>query len=293
MNKNIKVGTIQMTCSKSKKENQLKLKEYISEISQKGAELIVLQELHDSLYFCQTENVNQFDLAETIPGPATEFYSKIAKENKIVLVTSLFEKRAAGLYHNTAVVFEKDGSIAGKYRKMHIPDDPAYYEKFYFTPGDLGFLPIKTSLGNLGVLVCWDQWYPEAARLMALSGAEILIYPTAIGFEPSDSIEEKNRQLNAWKTIQKSHAVANGIPVISVNRSGTEASENESSKIEFWGNSFICGPQGEELYQATSNEEIKITEISLERSELVRRWWPFLRDRRIDEYGNLLKRFND
>lgn len=293
MNKNIKVGTIQMTCSNSKKENQLKLKEYISEISKKGAELIVLQELHDSLYFCQTENVNQFDLAETIPGPATEFYSNIAKENKIVLVTSLFEKRAAGLYHNTAVVFEKDGSIAGKYRKMHIPDDPAYYEKFYFTPGDLGFSPIKTSLGNLGVLVCWDQWYPEAARLMALSGAELLIYPTAIGFEPSDSIEEKNRQINAWKTIQKSHAVANGIPVISVNRSGTEESENESSKIEFWGNSFICGPQGEELYQATSNEEIKITEISLERSELVRRWWPFLRDRRIDEYGNLLKRFND
>ncbi len=293
MNKNIKVGTIQMTCSNSKKENQLKLKEYISEISKKGAELIVLQELHDSLYFCQTENVNQFDLAETIPGPATEFYSDIAKENKIVLITSLFEKRAAGLYHNTAVVFEKDGSIAGKYRKMHIPDDPAYYEKFYFTPGDLGFSPIKTSLGNLGVLVCWDQWYPEAARLMALSGAELLIYPTAIGFEPSDSIEEKNRQINAWKTIQKSHAVANGIPVIAVNRSGTEASENESSKIEFWGNSFICGPQGEELYQATSNEEIKITEISLERSELVRRWWPFLRDRRIDEYGNLLKRFND
>lgn len=282
-----------MTCSNSKKENQLKLKEYISEISKKGAELIVLQELHDSLYFCQTENVNQFDLAETIPGPATEFYSDIAKENKIVLITSLFEKRAAGLYHNTAVVFEKDGSIAGKYRKMHIPDDPAYYEKFYFTPGDLGFSPIKTSLGNLGVLVCWDQWYPEAARLMALSGAELLIYPTAIGFEPSDSIEEKNRQINAWKTIQKSHAVANGIPVIAVNRSGTEASENESSKIEFWGNSFICGPQGEELYQATSNEEIKITEISLERSELVRRWWPFLRDRRIDEYGNLLKRFND
>ena len=293
MNKNIKVGTIQMTCSNSKKENQLKLKEYISEISKKGAELIVLQELHDSLYFCQTENVNQFDLAETIPGPATEFYGNIAKENKIVLVTSLFEKRAAGLYHNTAVVFEKDGSIAGKYRKMHIPDDPAYYEKFYFTPGDLGFSPIKTSLGNLGVLVCWDQWYPEAARLMALSGAELLIYPTAIGFEPSDTIEEKNRQINAWKTIQKSHAVANGIPVISINRTGTEASENESSKIEFWGNSFICGPQGEELYQATSNEEIKITEISLERSELVRRWWPFLRDRRIDEYGNLLKRFND
>jgi len=293
MNKNIKVGTIQMTCSNSKKENQLKLKEYISEISKNGAELIVLQELHDSLYFCQTENVNQFDLAETIPGPATEFYGNIAKENKIVLVTSLFEKRAAGLYHNTAVVFEKDGSIAGKYRKMHIPDDPAYYEKFYFTPGDLGFSPIKTSLGNLGVLVCWDQWYPEAARLMALSGAELLIYPTAIGFEPSDTIEEKNRQINAWKTIQKSHAVANGIPVISINRTGTEASENESSKIEFWGNSFICGPQGEELYQATSNEEIKITEISLERSELVRRWWPFLRDRRIDEYGNLLKRFND
>ncbi len=293
MNKNIKVGTIQMTCSNSKKENQLKLKEYISEISKKGAELIVLQELHDSLYFCQTENVNQFDLAETIPGPATEFYSDIAKENKIVLVTSLFEKRAAGLYHNTAVVFEKDGSIAGKYRKMHIPDDPAYYEKFYFTPGDLGFSPIKTSLGNLGVLVCWDQWYPEAARLMALSGAELLIYPTAIGFEPSDSIEEKNRQINAWKTIQKSHAVANGIPVISVNRIGTEVSENESSKIEFWGNSFICGPQGEELYQANNDEEIKITEISMERSELVRRWWPFLRDRRIDEYRNLLKRFND
>lgn len=260
-----------------------------------GARLIVLQELHNSLYFCQTENTDLFDLAETIPGPSTDFYSKIAGDNKVVLVTSLFEKRAPGLYHNTAVVFDTDGSIAGKYRKMHIPDDPAYYEKFYFTPGDLGFEPIQTSLGKLGVLVCWDQWYPEAARLMALKGAEMLIYPTAIGWESSDTREEQERQKNAWIISQRGHAVANGLPVISVNRTGIEPDPSgQTNGIHFWGNSFVCGPQGEFIACATDNEECNlIAEIDLSRSENVRRWWPFLRDRRIDEYENITKRFID
>ena len=256
---------------------------------------MVLQELHNSLYFCQTENTNLFDLAEPIPGPSTGFYSELAANNHIVLVTSLFEKRAPGLYHNTAVVFDRDGSIAGKYRKMHIPDDPAYYEKFYFTPGDLGFEPIQTSIGKLGVLVCWDQWYPEAARLMALRGAEILIYPTAIGWESTDSEEEKIRQLNAWIISQRAHAVANGIPVISVNRVGLEPDPSgQTNGIQFWGNSFIAGPQGELLAQASNTQpENVVIKVDMERSENVRRWWPFLRDRRIDAYDGLTKRFID
>jgi len=255
----------------------------------------VLQELHDSLYFCQTENVQNFDLAEPIPGPATDFYAEIARKNQVVLVTSLFEKRAAGLYHNTAVIFEKDGSIAGKYRKMHIPDDPAYYEKFYFTPGDLGFNPISTSVGKLGLLVCWDQWYPEAARLMALAGAEILIYPTAIGWESSDTADEKQRQLDAWITVQRGHAIANGLPLIAVNRTGHEPDPSgQTNGIQFWGNSFVCGPQGEFLHQAAAGaEEIIISAIDLARGEQVRRWWPFLRDRRIENYGDLQRRFRD
>ena len=257
--------------------------------------MIVLQELHNGLYFCQTENVNLFDQAQPIPGLSTEIYSQVAKENKVVLVTSLFEKRAAGLYHNTSVVFEKDGSIAGKYRKMHIPDDPAYYEKFYFTPGDLGFEPIQTSVGKLGVLVCWDQWYPEAARLMALKGAEMLIYPTAIGWESSDPEDEKIRQQNAWIISQRGHAVANGLPVISVNRIGHEPDPSgQTNGIQFWGNSFVAGPQGELIYTASSSEEENsIVDIDLKRSENVRRWWPFLRDRRIDAYSEIVKRYID
>jgi N-carbamoylputrescine amidase len=250
--------------------------------------------LHDSLYFCQTENISQFDYAVTIPGPTTEFYSILAKKYKIVLVTSLFEKRTAGLYHNTAVVFENDGSIVGKYRKMHVPDDPGYYEKFYFTPGDLGFQPIKTSLGKLGVLICWDQWFPEAARLMALKGADLLIYPTAIGFDKQDSKEERERQLNAWKIIQQSHAIANGIPIIVVNRTGIETAQDKTNETQFWGNSFIAGAQGEVLFQAPQNSEsINVSKISLNRTEEVRRTWPFLRDRRIDEYIDLTKVFID
>jgi N-carbamoylputrescine amidase len=260
-----------------------------------GAKLVVLQELHSSLYFCQTEDTKMFDLAEPIPGPSTEIFSQIAKENRVVLVTSLFEKRTAGLYHNTAVVFEKDGSIAGKYRKMHIPDDPAYYEKFYFTPGDLGFNPIKTSVGNLGVLVCWDQWYPEAARLMALAGADILIYPTAIGWESTDEPDEKERQLNAWMISQRGHAVANGLPVISVNRTGFEADPSGvTNGITFWGNSFVAGPQGEIIHQfLAEKEQNEVVTVNLSRSEDVRRIWPFLRDRRIDAYDEILKRFRD
>ena len=256
---------------------------------------MVLQELHNTLYFCQTENTSLFDLAETIPGPSTEFYSGIASANGIVLVTSLFEKRAPGLYHNTAVVFDKDGSIAGKYRKMHIPDDPAYYEKFYFTPGDLGFEPIQTSIGKLGVQVCWDQWYPEGARLMTLKGAEILIYPTAIGWESTDTPEEKARQLEAWVISQRGHAVANGLPVIAVNRVGHEPDPSKQTNgIRFWGNSFVAGPQGEILAQADNmKEENIVTEVDITRSEEVRRWWPFLRDRRIDEFDKLTKRFVD
>ncbi len=291
----VKVGIVQQQISNDVQENMNLLKKNIEQCSAQGAELVVLQELHNTLYFCQTENPTNFDLAERIPGPSTDFYSQIAKEQKIVLVTSLFEKRAEGLYHNTAVVFDFDGTIAGKYRKMHIPDDPAYYEKFYFTPGDLGFFPIKTSLGVLGVLVCWDQWYPEAARLMALQGAEMLIYPTAIGWESSDTEEEKLRQLNAWQTIQQSHAVANGIPVISVNRVGWEEdSSHQTAGIQFWGNSFVAGPQGEILAKANNKEpENLIVEVDLSRSEQVRRWWPFLRDRRIDFYNGLDKRFLD
>ena len=295
MRRTIKVGLIQQSCTGNTAENMDKLKHSIEDVASKGAELVVLQELHNTLYFCQTENTSLFDLAETIPGPSTEFYSGIASANGIVLVTSLFEKRAPGLYHNTAVVFDKDGSIAGKYRKMHIPDDPAYYEKFYFTPGDLGFEPIQTSIGKLGVQVCWDQWYPEGARLMTLKGAEILIYPTAIGWESTDTPEEKARQLEAWVISQRGHAVANGLPVIAVNRVGHEPDPTKQTNgIRFWGNSFVAGPQGEILAQADNmKEENIVTEVDITRSEEVRRWWPFLRDRRIDEFDKLTKRFVD
>jgi N-carbamoylputrescine amidase len=292
---NLKVGIIQQSNTDNGQNNIDKLVAKIKDLAAKGAELIVLQELHNGLYFCQTENVNVFEQAETIPGPSTELFGKVAKENKVVIVTSLFEKRAAGLYHNTAVVFEKDGSIAGKYRKMHIPDDPAYYEKFYFTPGDLGFEPIATSVGKLGILVCWDQWYPEAARLMALKGADILIYPTAIGWESSDAVDEKSRQQNAWIIAQRAHAVANGLPVVSVNRVGHEADPSaQTNGIQFWGNSFVAGPQGELIYTSSSDQEEEVVvEIDLQRSENVRRWWPFLRDRRIDAYGEIVKRYID
>lgn len=295
MRRTIKVGLIQQSCTGNTAENMDKLKHSIEDVASKGAELVVLQELHNTLYFCQTENTSLFDLAETIPGPSTEFYSGIASANGIVLVTSLFEKRAPGLYHNTAVVFDKDGSIAGKYRKMHIPDDPAYYEKFYFTPGDLGFEPIQTSIGKLGVQVCLDQWYPEGARLMTLKGAEILIYPTAIGWESTDTPEEKARQLEAWVISQRGHAVANGLPVIAVNRVGHEPDPSKQTNgIRFWGNSFVAGPQGEILAQADNmKEENIVTEVDITRSEEVRRWWPFLRDRRIDEFDKLTKRFVD
>lgn len=295
MRRTIKVGLIQQSCTGNTAENMDKLKHSIEDVASKGAELVVLQELHNTLYFCQTENTSLFDLAETIPGPSTEFYSGIASANGIVLVTSLFEKRAPGLYHNTAVVFDKDGSIAGKYRKMHIPDDPAYYEKFYFTPGDLGFEPIQTSIGKLGVQVCWDQWYPEGARLMTLKGAEIFIYPTAIGWESTDTPEEKARQLEAWVISQRGHAVANGLPVIAVNRVGHEPDPSKQTNgIRFWGNSFVAGPQGEILAQADNmKEENIVTEVDITRSEEVRRWWPFLRDRRIDEFDKLTKRFVD
>jgi len=289
----MKVGIVQIACTADREQNMQKLAARIREAARKGAELVVLQELHNTPYFCQTENVELFDLAETIPGPSTEFFSQVARECGVVLVTSLFERRAAGLYHNTAVVLDKDGSIAGKYRKMHIPDDPAYYEKFYFTPGDLGFKPIDTSIGRLGVQVCWDQWYPEGARLMALAGAELLIYPTAIGYESSDTKEEQERQREAWTTVQRGHAVANGLPVVAVNRTGHEPDPSGQTRgIEFWGSSFVCGPQGEMLFRAPKNEEcVEVVEVDMARSENVRRWWPFLRDRRIDEYGNILKRF--
>lgn len=291
----IRVGLVQMSCAADKAANIRKSVSEIRKCAALGAELVVLQELHGSLYFCQTEDTDMFNLAEPIPGPSTEIFSAIAKETGVVLVTSLFEKRAAGLYHNTAVVFEKDGSIAGKYRKMHIPDDPAYYEKFYFTPGDLGFEPIKTSVGKLGVLVCWDQWYPEAARLMALAGADLLIYPTAIGWESTDKQEEKERQLNAWMISQRGHAVANGLPVVSVNRTGFEADPSGvTNGITFWGNSFVAGPQGEIIAQfQAEKEQTEIVEIDLTRSENVRRIWPFMRDRRIDAYQDITKRFRD
>ena len=291
----MKVGIIQQSCSGDVNANKEKLANNIRKVAKEGAELVVLQELHNSLYFCQTENTQLFDLAEPIPGPSTEFYGAIAKECGVVLVTSLFERRAAGLYHNTAVVFEKDGTIAGKYRKMHIPDDPAYYEKFYFTPGDMGFHPIQTSVGKLGVQVCWDQWYPEGARLMALQGAELLIYPTAIGYESSDTKDEQERQREAWTTVQRGHAVANGIPVIAVNRTGHEPDPSgQTNGIQFWGSSFVAGPQGELLYRAPKDEEInQVIDIDMKRSENVRRWWPFLRDRRIEEFSGLTKRFID
>lgn len=291
----LKVGLVQQSNTENIQHNKAKLEHNIRELSEKGAQLVVLQELHNSLYFCQTEDVDKFDLAEPIPGPSTEFYSKIAAECNIVLVTSLFERRAAGVYHNTAVVFEKDGTVAGLYRKMHIPDDPGYYEKFYFTPGDIGFKPINTSVGKLGVQVCWDQWFPEGARLMALQGADMLIYPTAIGYEPGDLKEEQKRQREAWITVQRGHAVANGLPVISVNRTGYEsAPSGNGNGIQFWGSSFVCGPQGEILSQASQDkEENLLVEINLTRSEHVRRWWPYLRDRRIDKFEGLLERFID
>lgn len=284
----MKIGFLQQHNVADMKQNMLRLAEGIRDLAQQGAELIVLQELHNSLYFCQVEDVNNFNLAETIPGPSTTFFGDLAKEYGVVIVTSLFERRAPGLYHNTAVVMEKDGSIAGIYRKMHIPDDPGYYEKFYFTPGDLGFHPIQTSVGRLGVLVCWDQWYPEAARLMALQGAELLIYPTAIGYDPNDTPEEQERQRMAWQTVQRGHAVANGLPVVTVNRVGDE------DGVPFWGTSFVAGPQGELLYEAPTDEEIAtVVDVNMQRSEQVRRWWPFLRDRRIEEYNDITKRYID
>ena len=291
----LKIGFLQQHNVADKKDNMKRLAEGITDLAKRGAELIVLQELHNGLYFCQTEEVGNFDQAETIPGPSTAFYGELAKQLGVVIVTSLFEKRASGLYHNTAVVLEKDGSIAGTYRKMHIPDDPAYYEKFYFTPGDLGFHPIQTSVGKLGVLVCWDQWFPEAARLMALQGADLLIYPTAIGYESSDTPAEQLRQRDAWITVQRGHAVANGLPVVTVNRVGHEPDPSGQTRgIQFWGSSFVAGPQGEILYSApTDAETTQIIDVDMQRSENVRRWWPFLRDRRIDHYDGLTKRFLD
>ena len=293
--KKIKIGFLQQHNVADQQLNITRLASGIANLAEHGAQLIVLQELHNSLYFCQTENVNLFDLAEPIPGPSTNFYGELARQYGVVIVTSLFERRAAGLYHNTAVVIEKDGTIAGKYRKMHIPDDPAYYEKFYFTPGDLGFHPIETSLGKLGVLVCWDQWYPEAARLMALQGDELLIYPTAIGYESSDTEDEQQRQREAWTTVQRGHAVANGLPVVSVNRVGYEPDPSGQTKgIQFWGSSMVVGPQGEMLYRASEvEEECTIVSVDLNHSEQVRRWWPFLRDRRIDAYEDITKRYID
>ena len=284
----MKIGIIQQHNTADRNDNRERLAEKIRQMAHEGAQLVVLQELHNGLYFCQTEDVALFDQAEPIPGPSTEFYGQLARELGVVIVTSLFERRATGLYHNTAVVLEKDGTIAGQYRKMHIPDDPGYYEKFYFTPGDLGFTPIQTSVGRLGVLVCWDQWYPEAARLMALAGAELLIYPTAIGYDPNDTPDEQQRQRMAWQTVQRGHAVANGLPVVTVNRVGDE------DGVPFWGTSFVAGPQGEMLYEAPTDEEaVAVVDVNMERSEQVRRWWPFLRDRRIDAYGQLTRRYID
>ena len=284
----MKIGIIQQHNTADRDDNKRRLAEKIKSLATKGAELVVLQELHNGLYFCQEENVDTFNQAEPIPGPSTEFYGALAKELGVVIVTSLFERRATGLYHTTAVVLEKDGTIAGKYRKMHIPDDPGYYEKFYFTPGDMGFKTIDTSVGRLGVLVCWDQWYPEAARLMALAGAEILIYPTAIGYDPNDTRDEQERQRMAWQTVQRGHAVANGLPVVTVNRVGDE------DGVPFWGTSFVAGPQGELLYEAPTNEEVEVVvDVDMQRSEQVRRWWPFLRDRRIENYSDLTRRFID
>jgi N-carbamoylputrescine amidase len=295
MKNSICVGLVQQSNTADTAANVSKLLENIKNCAAQGAQLIVLQELHNELYFCQTEDVRLFDLAETIPGPSTELFGSLAKELKVLLVLSLFEKRAPGIYHNTAVVIDSDGSIAGKYRKMHIPDDPAYYEKFYFTPGDLGFTPIQTSIGKLGVLVCWDQWYPEAARLMALAGAELLVYPTAIGWESTDTPEEKERQKNAWIISQRGHAIANGLNVIAVNRVGYESDPSgQTGGIHFWGNSFVAGPQGEILAEISTNkEENTVISIDLKRSEEVRRWWPFFRDRRIDAFAGLVQRFKN
>ena len=291
----LKIGILQQHNTADTASNKQRLAEGIKSLASQGAQLIVLQELHNSLYFCQVESVDNFDLAEPIPGPSTDFFGSLAKQYSVVIVTSLFEKRAPGLYHNTAVVMEKDGTIAGKFRKMHIPDDPAYYEKFYFTPGDMGFRPIDTSVGRLGVQVCWDQWYPEGARLMALSGAEILIYPTAIGYASNDTLDEQQRQREAWTTVQRGHAVANGLPVVAVNRVGFEPDPSGMTDgIEFWGSSFVAGPQGEMLHRCSeSEEESVIVSVDLDHSEDVRRWWPFLRDRRIEAYDNILKRYND
>lgn len=291
----LRVGLIQQHNTADVELNRRNIADKIEALAKDGAQLIVNQELHDSLYFCQTENVDLCDLAVGIPGPVTDFYAEIARRHGVVLVTSLYERRAPGLYHNTAVVFDTDGSIAGRYRKMHIPDDPAYYEKFYFTPGDLGFEPIDTSLGRLGVLVCWDQWYPEAARLMALRGAEILIYPTAIGWESTDSADEKQRQQQAWITVQRGHAIANGLPVVAVNRVGHEPDPSGATNgIQFWGSSFVAGPQGEILRMLPDDaEQTAIVDIDMRRSENVRRWWPFLRDRRIDAYAGLTRRYLD
>ena len=291
----MKIGIIQQHNTSDTAANRQMLINKIKDLAARGAQLVVLPELHDSLYFCQVESVDNFDLAVEIPGNETDEYAAVARECGIVLVTSMFEKRATGLYHNTAVVYDTDGSIAGKYRKMHIPDDPAYYEKFYFTPGDMGFQPIKTSLGKLGVMVCWDQWYPEGARLMAMRGAELLIYPTAIGYESGDTPEEQERQREAWTTVQRGHAVANGLHVITVNRVGHETDPSGQTRgIQFWGSSFVAGPQGELIYRAPiDSEDLQVINIDMERSEQVRRWWPFLRDRRIDHYGGLDKRFLD
>lgn len=295
MDKIIKTAVVQLPVTSDIECNKMEISKRIGEAAEKSAQLVVLSELHNTPYFCQTENVDNFDLAEPIPGPSTEFYSQLAARYKVVLVTSLFERRAPGLYHNTAVVFDADGSIAGKYRKMHIPDDPAYYEKFYFTPGDLGFTPVSTSLGKIGLLVCWDQWYPEAARLMALAGAELLVYPTAIGWESTDTDDEKRRQQDAWVTVQRGHAVANGIPVVTVNRVGHEPDPSGATNgIDFWGHSFVAGPQGELLFVAPDSEaRVAVVDVNISRSENVRRWWPFLRDRRIECYQNITKRFND
>lgn len=294
-NKILKTGIIQQNNCGDIADNRRRIMEKIRILAADGAKLIVNQELHDSLYFCQTENVNECNLALSLDDDAITSYGQLAAELGVVIVTSVFERRAPGLYHNTAIVFDADGSVAGKYRKMHIPDDPAYYEKFYFTPGDMGFTPIKTSIGKLGVLVCWDQWYPEAARIMALSGAEILIYPTAIGYESSDTPEEQKRQREAWITVQRGHAVANGLPVVAVNRVGHEPDPSGATNgITFWGNSFVAGPQGEFLFEASTEEEVAtIIDIDMHRCEQVRRWWPFLRDRRIDAYSPILRRFND
>ena len=301
--KELKIAFLQQHNTSDIRQNILRLADGIADLAKRGAQLIVLQELHNSLYFCQEENVDLFDLAEPIPGPSTELFGELARRYQVVIVTSLFERRAAGLYHNTAVVLEKDGTIAGRYRKMHIPDDPGYYEKFYFTPGDLGFHPIDTSVGRLGVMVCWDQWYPEAARLMAMQGAELLIYPTAIGYDSRDTPEEQQRQRRAWQTVQRGHAVANGLPVVTVNRVGEEQISNLKSQtsnlkpqtsITFWGTSFVCGPQGELVYEASEDEEESIiVAMDMERSEQVRRWWPFLRDRRIDAYQDICQRYID